>query len=174
MEYTYLTVAVMAGSLAAAWWQGALRDRALWLALALFGLATVVVDVILTAIPVYAYADEFRSGLDLHRHAARGRRLRARAGVPLDRALAGARGSRVTPRRAVVVGAGLGGLAAALRLRALGLEVTVVERAAAPGGRAGRHRRRRLHLGHRAEPAHDAVAAARAARRSPAATSTRS
>ena len=42
------------------------------------------------------------------------------------------------PRRAVVVGAGLGGLAAALRLRALGLEVTVVERGPAPGGRAGR------------------------------------
>ena len=42
------------------------------------------------------------------------------------------------PRRAVVVGAGLGGLATALRLRALGLEVTVVERGPAPGGRAGR------------------------------------
>jgi phytoene desaturase len=40
--------------------------------------------------------------------------------------------------RIVVVGAGLAGLAAALRLRGAGREVTVVERAAGPGGRAGR------------------------------------
>jgi phytoene desaturase len=40
--------------------------------------------------------------------------------------------------RVVVVGAGLAGLAAALRLRGAGREVTVVERAAGPGGRAGR------------------------------------
>ena len=38
--------------------------------------------------------------------------------------------------RAVVIGAGFGGLAAALRLRARGYEVTVVERAKMPGGRA--------------------------------------
>ncbi|MGY1813167.1 phytoene desaturase family protein [Blastococcus sp. SYSU D00820] len=40
--------------------------------------------------------------------------------------------------RVVVVGAGLAGLSAALRLRGAGREVTVVERAAGPGGRAGR------------------------------------
>jgi phytoene desaturase len=40
--------------------------------------------------------------------------------------------------RVVVVGAGLAGLAAALRLRGAGREVTVVERAPGPGGRAGR------------------------------------
>ncbi len=40
--------------------------------------------------------------------------------------------------RVVVVGAGLGGLSAALRLAAAGREVTVLERAAVPGGRAGR------------------------------------
>ena len=39
--------------------------------------------------------------------------------------------------RVVVVGAGLAGLAAALRLRGAGREVTVVERGAGPGGRAG-------------------------------------
>jgi phytoene desaturase len=37
----------------------------------------------------------------------------------------------------IVVGAGLGGLAAAIRLAASGRDVTVVERAAHPGGRAG-------------------------------------
>ncbi|PZS31244.1 MAG: phytoene desaturase, partial [Pseudonocardiales bacterium] len=40
--------------------------------------------------------------------------------------------------RVVVVGAGLGGLSAALRLAGAGREVTVLERAAVPGGRAGR------------------------------------
>lgn len=40
--------------------------------------------------------------------------------------------------RIVVVGAGLAGLATALRLRGAGREVTVVERGAGPGGRAGR------------------------------------
>ncbi|MGY1595062.1 phytoene desaturase family protein [Geodermatophilus sp. SYSU D00708] len=40
--------------------------------------------------------------------------------------------------RVVVVGAGLAGLSAALRLRGAGREVTVVERGPVPGGRAGR------------------------------------
>jgi phytoene desaturase len=40
--------------------------------------------------------------------------------------------------RVVIVGAGLGGLACALHLAGAGREVTVLERAAAPGGRAGR------------------------------------
>ncbi|QSB17455.1 phytoene desaturase [Natronosporangium hydrolyticum] len=40
--------------------------------------------------------------------------------------------------RVVVVGAGLGGLACALHLAGAGRQVTVVERAAEPGGRAGR------------------------------------
>jgi phytoene desaturase len=40
--------------------------------------------------------------------------------------------------RVVVVGAGLAGLSAALRLRGAGREVTVVERGGDPGGRAGR------------------------------------
>ena len=42
--------------------------------------------------------------------------------------------------RAVVVGAGLGGLAAALRLQGAGYDVTVVEGADAPGGRAAQLR----------------------------------
>ncbi|HTF10570.1 MAG TPA: phytoene desaturase family protein [Asanoa sp.] len=40
--------------------------------------------------------------------------------------------------RVVVVGAGLGGLAAALHLAGAGRQVTIVEREAVPGGRAGR------------------------------------
>ncbi len=40
--------------------------------------------------------------------------------------------------RAVVIGAGLGGLAAALRLQGMGHDVTVVEQRARPGGRAYR------------------------------------
>ncbi len=43
------------------------------------------------------------------------------------------------PARAAVLGAGFGGIAAALRLRALGLDVTLIERHADLGGRA-RHR----------------------------------
>jgi phytoene desaturase len=42
--------------------------------------------------------------------------------------------------RIAVVGAGLGGLAAALRLQSQGHDVVVLERGAAPGGRAGRRR----------------------------------
>ncbi len=38
----------------------------------------------------------------------------------------------------VVVGAGLAGLSAAMRLAGAGRKVTVVEREAIPGGRAGR------------------------------------
>jgi phytoene desaturase len=40
--------------------------------------------------------------------------------------------------RVVIVGAGLGGLAAAIRLAAAGREVTILERESVPGGRAGR------------------------------------
>jgi 1-hydroxycarotenoid 3,4-desaturase len=43
--------------------------------------------------------------------------------------------AKVSADRVVVIGAGIGGLAAALRLAQAGLAVTVVERAAAPGGK---------------------------------------
>ncbi len=41
----------------------------------------------------------------------------------------------ITAKRAVIIGAGMGGLAAAIDLAVAGLDVTVVERAAAPGGK---------------------------------------
>src|SRR3954468_11796198 len=45
-----------------------------------------------------------------------------------------------SPRRAVVIGAGLGGLACALRLQAQGFAVTVLDQCTAPGGRAAQLR----------------------------------
>nr|WP_242523333.1 phytoene desaturase [Thiocystis minor] len=47
----------------------------------------------------------------------------------------------MTPPRAVVIGSGFGGLAAAVRLGARGYRVTVLERLDAPGGRAYVHQR---------------------------------
>src|SRR5664279_2487593 len=47
--------------------------------------------------------------------------------------------ARLTPR-AVVIGSGFGGLAAAIRLGARGYKVTVLEKLGAPGGRASVHR----------------------------------
>jgi phytoene desaturase len=44
---------------------------------------------------------------------------------------------RCSGRDVLVIGAGLGGLAAAIRLRHQGYEVTVLERHAVPGGRCG-------------------------------------
>jgi phytoene desaturase len=44
------------------------------------------------------------------------------------------------PPRAVVIGSGFGGLAAAIRLGARGYRVTIVEKLGAPGGRASVHR----------------------------------
>src|SRR5271165_4926115 len=57
----------------------------------------------------------------------------------LDRPLPAANASRSRPR-AVIVGSGFGGLAAAVRLGARGYRVTVLEKLDAPGGRAYVHR----------------------------------
>ena len=55
----------------------------------------------------------------------------------MDRSLGAGIMARMEHRdKAVVIGAGMGGLAAAIRLAALGLDVTVVETAEAPGGKA--------------------------------------
>lgn len=45
-------------------------------------------------------------------------------------------GNSASPRSVVVVGAGFGGLASAIRLSARGVQTTVVDRLASPGGRA--------------------------------------
>ena len=44
----------------------------------------------------------------------------------------------MTPRSVLVIGAGIGGLTAAIHLRNAGLDVTVLEKNAGPGGRCGR------------------------------------
>jgi phytoene desaturase len=50
-------------------------------------------------------------------------------------------GAKKTGARAIVIGSGFGGLAAAIRLAVKGYEVTVLERLDSPGGRAYVHRR---------------------------------
>jgi phytoene desaturase len=47
-------------------------------------------------------------------------------------------GTTLTPRSVLVIGAGIGGLTAAIHLRNAGFEVMVVEKNAGPGGRCGR------------------------------------
>ena len=41
-----------------------------------------------------------------------------------------------TPNRAIVIGAGFGGLAMAMRLQSMGFDTTIVEALDKPGGRA--------------------------------------
>lgn len=43
---------------------------------------------------------------------------------------------RLEPKRAVVIGAGFGGLALAIRLQAAGMQTTLLEKRDKPGGRA--------------------------------------
>src|SRR5579863_7164519 len=56
--------------------------------------------------------------------------------LTIDRPRAAVSPSRSRPR-AVVIGSGFGGLAAAIRLGARGYRVTVIEKLSHPGGRAG-------------------------------------
>src|SRR6476469_10785379 len=60
--------------------------------------------------------------------------LDCRSGT-VNRAQQKANRAAMRTKRIVVVGAGIGGLTAALLLAARGFEVTVLERAAAPGGK---------------------------------------
>ena len=69
----------------------------------------------------------------------------------------GSAGAR--PPRVVVIGAGLGGLAVALRLQGAGHEVTVLEQRCDARRARLAVEQRRLHVGHRPVPDHDAVGA---------------
>ena len=59
----------------------------------------------------------------------------------LPRAIPPAFARRAAPRRVLVIGAGPGGLATAMLLRAAGAEVTLLEKEDQPGGRTGAIRR---------------------------------
>ena len=76
--------------------------------------------------------------------------------------------------RIAVVGAGVGGLAAAVRLAALGPPGDRLERADAPGGKAGRRELAALRLRHGTLAADHAVGVPRAVRRHRRAAATRS
>src|SRR5271157_1542119 len=67
-------------------------------------------------------------------------RVTVRAMLDLTPTAAPAGTASTRPPHAVVIGSGLGGLAAAVRLGARGYRVTVLERLDAPGGRAYVHR----------------------------------
>ena len=67
--------------------------------------------------------------------------------------------------KVAVIGSGFGGLAAAVRLQALGFGVTVYEARDKPGGRAYVYQDRRLHLRCRADRHHRAALPRRAVRR---------
>ena len=57
-------------------------------------------------------------------------------------------------KRAIVIGAGFGGLALAIRLQSAGSQTTIVEARDKPGGRAYFWEKRRLHLRRRADGHH--------------------
>ena len=61
-EYTVASAALLAGAAAAAWWRGALNTRGSWLGLAVFGIATVVFDIVLTGLPIVTYGPGTTSG----------------------------------------------------------------------------------------------------------------
>jgi lycopene cyclase domain-containing protein len=64
-EYALGSVLVLGAALAVAGWRGLLGRRSTWLAMALFGAATIVADLVLTGLPVVTYGLEHLSGLML-------------------------------------------------------------------------------------------------------------
>ena len=65
----------------------------------------------------------------------RSRRPNAWYTTPRDTTVRCWEGARITENRVVIVGAGAGGLSAAITLSACGVPVTVIEKAAEPGGK---------------------------------------
>jgi lycopene cyclase domain-containing protein len=64
-EYTLASLAVLALGLVVAGLAGVLRERAAWLGLLVFGLVTIVADVILTGLPIVTYGAQFNAGIYL-------------------------------------------------------------------------------------------------------------
>ena len=64
-EYSFASVAVLAAAVIAAAARGVLAERAVWLGAGVFAAATVIADLVLTALPIVTYGDSFRSGVGL-------------------------------------------------------------------------------------------------------------
>lgn len=61
-EYTAATIVVLLGALLAAAARGVLLDRAVVAGAIVFGVATIVADLVLTGLPIVTYGDDLRSG----------------------------------------------------------------------------------------------------------------
>lgn len=66
-EYTMAASAVLAAALFVSGLRGLYRRPTVWIGLAIFGLLTIVVDVVLTRVGVYTHANRFMSGILIDR-----------------------------------------------------------------------------------------------------------
>lgn len=66
-EYTVVAVAVLAVSLLLAGIRHLYRQRSMWIGLAVFAVLTVVFDVLLTRVGVYAHRPQFNAGILIDR-----------------------------------------------------------------------------------------------------------
>lgn len=66
-QYTLASAIALGGALLLSGWRGRLRDRSVWVGLALFSLLTIGADVALTEIGVFSYAPQFLSGIRIVR-----------------------------------------------------------------------------------------------------------
>jgi lycopene cyclase domain-containing protein len=64
-EYTIASVVALAIAFLVAGLTGVLRERAAWAGLLVFGLVTIVADVVLTGLPIVTYGREFNAGIYL-------------------------------------------------------------------------------------------------------------
>ena len=64
-EYTVAAVIALGAAAAFAAARGVVQERAVLLGAAVFGVATVIADVVLTGLPIVTYGDPFRSGLGI-------------------------------------------------------------------------------------------------------------
>jgi lycopene cyclase domain-containing protein len=64
-EYTLASLAAIALGLILAGLAGVLRERAAWIGLVAFGLATLAADIVLTGLPIVTYGRQFNAGLYL-------------------------------------------------------------------------------------------------------------